>query len=114
MEEGVDITKITGSNNLLTRKQAELVLDYLKENPKVRDLNMKKVEACTSAFVNFLIYHYNKSKKFDRYSKLIFFNVKNPVVVLKIQEAQFEYFDKKTAKRNIKIHEKILNEVLNS
>lgn len=114
MKEGVDITKIVGNKRLLTHKQADLVLDYLKKNPSVRDLNMKKVEGCTSAFVNYLIYQYNKSKKFDRYSKLIFFHVKNPIVVLKIQEAQFTYFDKKTAERNIKIHEKILNEVLNS
>ena len=113
MKEGVDITKIVGSKTLLSRGQADKVLEHLKTNGKV-DLDMKRVDGCTNAFVSHLIYNYNKANKFDRFKKLIFFNVKNPVVVYKIQEAQFHFFDKEKSKRYIKMHDKILNDVLNS
>jgi hypothetical protein len=111
MKEGVDITKIVGSKTLLMPSQVDTVLEYLKTNGKV-DFDMKKVEGCTNAFISNLIYKYNKSVKFDRSNKLIFFNVKNPVVVLKIQEAQFNFFDKVGAKKYIKMHDKILKDVL--
>ena len=32
---------------------------------------------------------------------------------MKIQEAQFKFFDKKCSKKYIKMHDKILNDVLN-
>lgn len=107
----IDITKIVGSKSLLTRTQADKVLNYLIENGN-KDLDMKKVDGCTSVFVNRLVYGYNKFKKFNRSGKLIFFNVSNPIVVLKIQEAQFDYFTKKESKRVIKLHDKLLDEAL--
>lgn len=106
-----DITKIVGAKSLLSQKQAEKVLDYLKNGGDTY-LDMKSVDGCTNAFVHKLVYEYNKFIKFERSGKLIFFNVKNPIVALKIQEAQFIFFDKKRAKSYIKMHDKIMNEIL--
>ena len=112
MKKTNDITKIVGAKSLLSQRQAEKVLAYLKDDGD-KYLDMKNVEGCTNAFVHKLIYEYNKFTKFERSSKLIFFNVKNPIVALKIQEAQFIFFDKKKAKSYIKMHDKIMNEILN-
>lgn len=111
MKKTNDITKIVRSS-LLTRLDAEKALYYLTEHD-IKEIDMKKVEGATTVFVDSLIYQYNKLVKFDRYKKLIFFNVKNPIVVMKIQEAQFKFFDKKCSKKYIKMHDKILNDVLN-
>lgn len=112
IEKTNDITKMVGSKNLLTRGHAEKALAYLIEND-IREIDMKKAKGATSNFVDTLIYQYNKHVKFHRSLKLIFFNVKNPIVVLKIQEAQFKFFDKKGAKQYIKMHDKLMENILN-
>lgn len=108
-----DITKIVKNKSLILPSQVKIVLDYLKEH-KINELDMKKVENFSSGFAVCLIHEYNKSVKFRRFEKLLFFNVKNPIWVYKIQEAQFNFFDKETAKKYIKIHDKILNNIINS
>ena len=111
MKKTNDITKIV-KDNLLTRLDAEKALSYIIEND-IKEIDMKKVKGATTVFIDSLIYQYNEHTKFDRYKKLIFFNVKNPIVVLKIQEAQFKFFDKKCAKKYIKMHDKIMKNILN-
>jgi hypothetical protein len=112
MKKTNDITKIVGSKSLLSQTQAGKVLEYLKDGDD-KYLDMKNVDGCTNAFVHKLVYEHNKSTKFERSSKLIFFNVKNPILALKIQEAQFIFFDKKKSKSYIKMHDKIMKEILN-
>jgi len=113
MKTSINIAKFLNYRNPLTANQADVVLKYLISKD-IKEISLKNVAHCTSAFLNYLILNYNRHTKFDRHKKLIFFNVKNPVVVLKIQEAQFNFFDKKTSKKYIKMHNKIMKEVLNS
>ena len=112
MEKTNDITKIVGSKSLLTRGHVDKALAYLIEHD-IKEIDMKKVQGATSNFIDTLIYQYNKHVKFHRSLKLIFFNVENPIVVLKIQEAQFKFFDKKGAKQYIKMHDKLMENILN-
>lgn len=114
MKDVIDITKIVKSKSLLSRLQADVVLAYLKANKNYTSIDMKRIEGCTTVFVNHLILSYNRQHKFNRHKKLIFFNVKNPIVVYKIQEAHFNFFDKKTATSYIKLHDKLVRDVLNS
>lgn len=110
-KDSFDITKVVNSKKLLTRNQADVVLDYIKLNPN-KYIDFKNVESCTSPFINHLIFNYNSSIDFDRHRKLVFFNVKEPIVSLKIQESQFNFFTKEVATYWVEFHNKLINDIL--
>lgn len=109
----VNLVKIAGSKTLLSPQQAQSVLDHIKE---LKDfvIDFRGVSNCTLAFVNTLIYNHNKRVKFDKYKRLVFINIKEPMIAKKIQNAMFDYSDKEESKRIIKHQNKLLKDILRS
>lgn len=92
-------------------KQADWVLEEIMKHPN-KYISFRKVRNCTSVFINHLIYNYNILVDFDRHRKLVFFHVKEPIIALKIQESQFNFFTKEGAQYYVELHDKLVNDML--